>query len=359
MKMTRKPQFGKTALLLLTVLVLCAAWVLPVCAYPSFVQPNNGYAPGDATVSIALQSDTPVALFLQYDEDFRAINEAAAAADSEKRVGDPAELAALLGIDFTLTQAKVSSAPGAVFDRTVGTCTLGDEGKAVLFLKAKYLSASEMIYRLKQLPAVKSAEPNYYYQIPEEPMNIRENRFSDVQAADWYYDYAQYADANGLMQGTAENTFSPNGTLTRAMAVTILHRIAGAPAAQAECPFTDVSADAWYADAVRWAAESGIVQGISRTQFAPDAPIKRGEMAALLCRYADWEQIALCPAESAPTFADDAQIPAYAKEAAAYLNRCHIITGRPGNLFDSDANMTRAEAAAILYRFTHQFPPID
>ena len=112
--------------------------------------------------------------------------------------------------------------------------------------------------------------------------------FEDVSTADWFADAVQYMLDNGMMNGVTETTFAPNATTTRGMIVTMLHRLEGEPSAAASA-FTDVAAGSYYADAVAWAAANGIVDGVSETSFAPDNAITREQMAAILYRYAEYK----------------------------------------------------------------------
>ena len=93
--------------------------------------------------------------------------------------------------------------------------------------------------------------------------------FSDVTESDWFYDAVTYAYENGLMDGVGMGLFAPNSETTRAQLVTILHRLAGQPAPSGDSGFSDVETGTWYTDAVAWAAQNGIVNGVSDTQFAP------------------------------------------------------------------------------------------
>ena len=110
--------------------------------------------------------------------------------------------------------------------------------------------------------------------------------FTDVAESDWFYDAVRYAYENGLMGGIGDNLFAPNHPTTRAQLVTILYRLEGEPAVTGQGPFTDVEADTWYTDAVTWAAEEGVVNGVSATQFAPGNNITREQLATILFRYA-------------------------------------------------------------------------
>ena len=113
--------------------------------------------------------------------------------------------------------------------------------------------------------------------------------FADVAADAWYADAVQYVYENGMMSGTSETTFSPDLTTTRGMIVTILYRLENEPTVTGTTAFTDVAADQYYANAVAWAAQNGIVSGIDATTFAPNNAITREQMAAILYRYAQFK----------------------------------------------------------------------
>lgn len=138
--------------------------------------------------------------------------------------------------------------------------------------------------------------------------------FTDVNTGDWFFDYVAYVYANGLMDGTSATTFEPNGTMTRAMLVTILWRMEGEPVVNYLMPFTDVDGGAWYAEAVRWAASEGIVTGVSDTSFAPNAEITREQLAAILHRYAGEP----ATAANLAGYADGASVSAYAVDAMSW-----------------------------------------
>ena len=115
--------------------------------------------------------------------------------------------------------------------------------------------------------------------------NCPSKQYRDVDQTKWYHEAVDYAIVNKLFNGTSDTTFAPNGTMTRGMLVTVLHRMAGEPAASAPASFTDLR-QGWYRDAVAWAAENKIVEGIDATQFAPDAKVTREQAMTMLMRYA-------------------------------------------------------------------------
>ena len=184
------------------------------------------------------------------------------------------------------------------------------------------------------------------------------NPFEDVDTEDWFYGNVKYAHQNGLMNGTAENLFSPDDDLTRAMLVTILYRAEGEPEFEAASDFTDVADDAYYADAVAWAKENGIVMGISDTEFAPDVQITREQIAAILYRYAGYKGIDAVTMEENLHFDDTNEISEYAISAMNWIVGREIIKGYEDNTVRPQNNATRAEAAAMLQRFIERLEAI-
>ncbi len=180
--------------------------------------------------------------------------------------------------------------------------------------------------------------------------------FRDVKAGEWYYENVKYVYENGIMKGTLDTEFSPEGTLTRAMCVTILHRVAGEPEPEAESSFTDVSDTAYYAIAVSWAREMGIVQGKTRKVFAPDDKITRAEFATMMYRYLFGAYLDLKETKDSDP-SDYSAIPSYAKEAVSVMYRSGVLNGKESGRFDPDAPITRAEAAAIIERFNNTAVP--
>ena len=178
--------------------------------------------------------------------------------------------------------------------------------------------------------------------------------FEDVGADDWFCGDVGYVLQTGLMSGTARTQFSPSRTTTRGMIVTILYRLAGAPAVNTAAPYTDVAPDSYCAAAAAWAAQTGVAAGIGGGRFAPQRGITRAELAAMLCRFTKWQggvanSVAKIADETA--FTDAAQIPEYAREAAAWAAENGLIRGSAGQFLPSQ-NATRAQTAAILHRLS-------
>jgi len=192
---------------------------------------------------------------------------------------------------------------------------------------------------------------------PPETPPIATYRFTDVNSDNWFYEAVMFVYENDIMQGTGATTFAPNATLSRAMVATILHRLEGAPEGDASHGFGDVAEGTWYADAVAWAYENGIVQGITSDSFAPHAPITREQFATMLYRYAEFAELDTEVSEDAnlDDFTDADQISAWAEEAMLWANYHGLITGRTATTIVPDGTATRAEAATILMRLMETF----
>ena len=173
-----------------------------------------------------------------------------------------------------------------------------------------------------------------------------QNPFVDLKGHWAEKDVLEAVD-QGLFQGTSSTTFAPDKTLTRGMMVTVLYRLAGEPTVAQASPFTDVASSAYYADAVAWAAEEGIVLGVSETLFCPNQPITRQQLAAVLYRYCG------SPAAdgSLTAYPDSGSVAAYAKDAMSWAVGSGIIQGSDGKLLPT-GQATRAQAAVMLLRLT-------
>ena len=174
--------------------------------------------------------------------------------------------------------------------------------------------------------------------------------FFDVEKTDWYFDAVEYAVTNGLLLGTSHSTFEPEENLTRAMAATVLYRMAGKPAVDAKASFKDVAEGQWYTEAVAWAKATGIVGGYEDNTFRPDQEISREEMAVMLMRYAKFMEVDVTPKGDLSKYPDHASVASWAKDAVTWCVDNGIINGSDGKLLPQD-NATRAEFAAIVGRF--------
>lgn len=178
------------------------------------------------------------------------------------------------------------------------------------------------------------------------PGGATQNPFVDVKQGDYYYDAVQWAVGKKITSGTSATTFTPDGICTRAQTVTFLWRSQGSPkAAGAENPFTDVSKDAYYYDAVLWAVEQGITNGTSATTFSPDATVTRGQTTAFLWRVAKQPQVD----QTANPFADVTQ-DAYYYNAVLWAVAKEITNGTSSTTFSPDQGCTRAQIVTFLWR---------
>ena len=175
--------------------------------------------------------------------------------------------------------------------------------------------------------------------------------FTDI-TGHWAADNILFVASRGLLSGTSDTTFSPNTGMTRGMFVTALGRLAGInPDSYKTGKFTDVKADAYYAPYVNWAAQTGIVEGVTAITFAPDTNINREQMAVIMANYAKKLGCDLPKTLQAVTFADNAQISSWAKDAVKVMQQAGILAGKNGNKFDPKGTATRAEVATVLRRF--------
>ena len=208
----------------------------------------------------------------------------------------------------------------------------------------------------KDLKVTKRSETTYTFHMADSKVTVDASfigdgaaekpdaRFDDVSANAYYADAVEWAVSKGITSGTSANTFSPDASCTRAQMVTFLWRANGSPKADGATPFTDVSADAYYYDAVLWAVEQGITSGTSATTFSPDATVNRGQTVTFL-----WRANASPVVNYAMDFTDVAA-DAYYAEAVRWAVSEGITSGTSGNSFSPNADCTRAQIVTFLYQ---------
>lgn len=177
------------------------------------------------------------------------------------------------------------------------------------------------------------------------------NPFTDVSVDDWYYDEVQYVYENDLMKGTSTTTFSPDVTVNRAMMVTILYRLEGAPAVSTTGSFTDVSAEQYYADAVEWAKENEITAGYGNGMFGPNDLLTREQMATFFYRYAEFKGYDVSASADLSDYTDLATVGSYAIDAFKWTNANGLIKGTTTTTLSPKGDATRGQLAVILHRF--------
>ncbi|MCL2592264.1 MAG: S-layer homology domain-containing protein, partial [Defluviitaleaceae bacterium] len=179
--------------------------------------------------------------------------------------------------------------------------------------------------------------------------------FDDINPQAWYADYVEVVTSMGIFHGVSSSQFAPSSNMTRAMFVQVLANLNGVNTLDFTARpqnFNDVSRNAWYFGAVKWASENGIVVGIGDGNFAPNQSITREEMAVMLYRFIEFVQLEL-PTGARRTFVDQGSISSWATEAVTTIQAMGIIMGRPDGTFDPQATATRAEVAAIFARFIY------
>ena len=204
-----------------------------------------------------------------------------------------------------------------------------------------------------------------YYKIGENTGFLRvvypgDDLFADVPYGTWYYDSVESCAELELFNGTSPAKFSPNKTMTRAMLVTVLWRLDGEKAPDAPAAFADVPAGSWYTDAVAWASENGIVNGVGKGRFNPNGNITREQIATILRRYAESKGIDTKAQADLSAYPDAEQISSYATEAMAWANAAGLINGNSIGgtvLLQPKGDATRAQVAAILIRYINNLLP--
>lgn len=173
--------------------------------------------------------------------------------------------------------------------------------------------------------------------------------YTDVAKNAWYHDYVDFMVENGYMNGVSNTLFDADGSVTRAQLVTILYRVAGEPSVEGlNNPFTDVAEGKWYTDAILWAAENGIVKGVSATEFAPDKEITREQIVTIVYRYDGEVEVA---EEHLSAFHDTDKIANFAKAAMNWAVAKEIMNGVTETTLAPDATATRAQICAIVMRY--------
>ena len=213
----------------------------------------------------------------------------------------------------------------------------------------------------KTVSTVKKSDTVYTFTMPASAVTVgvsyvkatetpSETKFNDVSANDWFASAVDYVTGKGMMNGTADNTFSPKANTTRGMVVTVLYRLENQPSTSA-ASFTDVASGAYYANAVAWANANGIVSGYGSGKFGPNDKVTREQLAAILYRYAQYKKYDVSGANSLDGYTDAQSVSSYAVPALQWANAAGIVTGKSGSKLDPKGNATRAEVAAMLMRF--------
>ena len=178
-----------------------------------------------------------------------------------------------------------------------------------------------------------------------------EQLYSDVKPKRWSYEDIKYVSEKGLMNGTEPGKFAPAETMTRAMVVTVLYRLEGAPEVQYQPVFKDIKENKWFTDAVIWAAENKIVNGVETGKYAPMENVTREQLATIIKRYSDYKLIITDAVADITGYADYKRVHDYAVEALSWANAVGLITGKTETTLAPREGATREQFAAILRRF--------
>ena len=198
------------------------------------------------------------------------------------------------------------------------------------------------------MPSGKVTVEASFAEIAPEPLP-----FGDVDDGDWFADAVRFVYESGMMNGVSETDFAPHATTSRSMIVTILYRLEGEPVVNDAMDFTDVAGDAYYAEAVRWAASEGIVGGYGGGLFGSDDAVTREQLAVILYRYAVYKgyDVSIGEDTNILSYADFADLSEYAIPAMQWACGAGIITGVTNSTLVPQGEATRAQVAAMLMRF--------
>lgn len=208
-----------------------------------------------------------------------------------------------------------------------------------------------------QWEIIYEAEQDAFRMDEEETPSVERIKFEDVRWNDWYDECVYYCAANGILRGTSETRFSPSATLTRAMFVTALYRLAGEPEVEGEMKFLDVPEESYYYAPVLWGMQNEIVFGTGDTTFSPERPITREQMACLMVRYAELVEADFLNAEGENKLADFSAVSDYAKGSVEAIARTGLMIGDNNGMFNPRKQASRAEAAMVFMRLKQKLTP--
>ena len=244
---------------------------------------------------------------------------------------------------------------------TVVNVTTGKEavqGEA-LAPNQRYFCVENTIARIRATAATTGRVDGYYMMTGGGYAKLHQV-FKDVLENSWFFDAVSFVYDNGLFNGTAADIFSPDEEMTRAMFVTVLHRLdeserasSGAQPARGSrgSAFSDVKEGEWFADAVAWATENGMIEGFDNGTFQPNIPLTREQMALIIYRYATYKGRNMsAPGAVYDTFPDRSDVSSYAAAAMRWVVSHGVINGSNGKLLPKDS-ATRAQVAQIFWNY--------
>lgn len=296
-----------------------------------------------AAGTVTLDSDALAALDLHKDVAV-SLTGASLTAAQQRALGSQAATATLASASVTVDGAAASYPAGSV--RASVPVRAADDLTAWSLADDGSISAVGGAYD--------AGQQTYAFDVVNGVTAIARFPFTDVVAGTWYYGAAAYAYNNGLFAGMTPTTFAPNATMTRAMLVSVLWRLAGEPAPKAPNTFVDVPDGAWYTDAVTWAAENGVVSGIGGSRFDPSGFVTREQTAEILYNYAHSKGYDVSARADLTAFPDAGSVSGWAEKALSWANAAGLINGtvRDGQtILDPQGSASRAQVAMILMNY--------
>ena len=294
--------------------------------------------------TVTLDARALAALDLHKDVAVSLASGASLNAAQQRALGSQAAAATLANTSVLVDGAAASCPAGSV--RAAVAVNAADDLTAWSLADDGSISAVSGAYD--------AGQQTYAFDVVNGVTAIARFPFTDVVAGTWYYGAAAYAYNNGLFAGMTPTTFAPNATMTRAMLVSVLWRLAGAPAPKAPNTFVDVPDGAWYTDAVTWAAENGVVSGIGGSRFDPSGFVTREQTAEILYNYAHSKGYDVSARADLTAFPDAASVSGWAEEALSWANAAGLINGtvRDGQtILDPQGSASRAQVAMILMNY--------
>ena len=204
------------------------------------------------------------------------------------------------------------------------------EGRTQVVLQGGYISFASFAPLLVECPA---------------------SRFTDVDRNEYYHEGIDFVVSRGYMIGMGGAKFQPDTEMSRAMLVTVLYRIAGEPAVKGTAPFRDVEKNSWYTNAVIWAYQNNVTNGVSATEFAPEQNVTREQMVTFFARYAKLAGVDTSATGSLSAFVDASSVSAYAVPAMTWAVSVGLINGVGENKLDPTGNSTRGQVATVIVRY--------
>ena len=226
--------------------------------------------------------------------------------------------------------------------------------------KGYELSELEVLSSLGKNVEVTELSENYYvFRMPGLNVKVKAEfrlsaytPFADVSPNAWYFEAVSFVYDRGLMEGTSNYAFSPDADLSRGMLAAILYRMAGSPEVSGYSTFGDVPTTAYYARAIAWAQDHGIVTGVSAESYKPDSPVTREQLVAILSRYAQYKGYETSVSyDYLSTYGDASSASAYAREALNWAVARGVIDGQSGGVLAPTATASRAEVAQVLMNY--------